>query len=93
VCWEGGEEYEKGMCEEMGEEFTGQNTKVLEIINDDDEEEFEEDDHGVLCFKSETDGWLYAEPYCFNCGHRARDGDCTCEEDEMDWREAEYEAK
>jgi hypothetical protein len=193
-CWVCGEETEKEMCEEMGEEFTGQNTKVLEIINDaeetqddftnrvcgacgegfdladphyydeeegecycnekcfkesnddnftcdkcncvkdrefhvslngddsgnticeeciddyiaervrdarrlvqaeleDEEEEFVDGEYGVRMFKSKTRGWLYAEPYCFNCGHRACDGDCTCDEDEMDWREAEYEAE
>ena len=62
-----------------------------EIIYDNDED-FEEDDHGVLCFKSETKGWLYAEPYCFNCGHKAGSNDCICEEDERDWRDEEYEA-
>jgi hypothetical protein len=57
----------------------------------DDEEEFVDGEYGVRMFKSKTRGWLYAEPYCFNCGHRACDGDCICDEDEMDWREAEYE--
>lgn len=54
---------------------------------------FEEGEYGVLFFHSEETGWLYAEPYCFNCGRKACADECICEEDEMDWREAEYEAE
>ena len=37
-CWVCGDECAKEACEEMGEEFTGQGIKVLETINDDEED-------------------------------------------------------
>jgi len=87
------------ICEECIDDYIAERVlearrlvQAREICND-EEEDFETDDQGVLCFKSKAKGWLYAEPYCFNCGFRARDGECVCCEDEMDWREAEYEAE
>lgn len=65
-------------------------TLNLEWEANDEEGEFEEDQYGVLGFVGVESGWLYAEAFCFTCGRKACGSECVCDEEERDWREAEY---
>lgn len=86
--------YEGYICIEACEDGDGADKNDWNIIWEQGDEEcdgeFEEDEYGVLGFVSNKSGWLYAEPYCFNCGRKACADECICDEDEMDWREEEY---